>query len=53
MNIFDLMTLTYRLDLDMLPIDLHAKIKVHMYVHLAVRAVTDTETYLHRGAYTP
>ena len=38
------MTLTYKLDLDIVPFDLHAKIQVHMSVRLAVRVVTDTHT---------
>ncbi len=39
MNIFDLMTLTLtsELDLDILPLDLHAKIQVRMTVRSAVR----------------
>ncbi len=34
------MTLTYNLDLDNLPLDLHAKIQVCMSVRLEVRVVT-------------
>ena len=37
---FDLVTLTFELDLDILPLDLHAKIQVRMSVHSAVRVVT-------------
>ena len=36
------MTLTYKLDLDILPLDLHAKIQVSMYIRLYVRVVTQT-----------
>ncbi len=43
------MTLTFELDLDVLPLDLHTKIQVCMSVRLAVRVVThthtDTQTY--------
>ncbi len=38
------MTLTYKLDLDVLPLDLHAEIQVRMSVLLAMRVVTDTHT---------
>ncbi len=39
------MTLTYELDLDILPLDLHAKIEVHMSVCLAGRVRrTHTQT---------
>ncbi len=38
------MTLTYELDLDILPLDLHAKIQVCMSVRSAVRVVTDGQT---------
>ena len=38
------MTLTYKLDLDILPLDLHAQIQVSMSVLSAVRVVTDTHT---------
>ena len=38
------MTLTFGLDLDILPLDLHAKIQVLMSVRSAVRVVTDTHT---------
>ncbi len=45
------MTLTYELDLDILPLDLHAKIQVCMSVRSAVRVVThghtDTQTHTH------
>ena len=36
------MTLTYELDLDILPLDLHTKIQVRMFVRSAVRVVTHT-----------
>ncbi len=36
--------LTYKLDLDIIPLDLHAKIPVCMSVRSAVREVTDTNT---------
>ncbi len=38
------MTLTFKLDLNILPLDLHAKIQVLKSVRLAVRVVTDTHT---------
>ncbi len=38
------MNLTYELDLDNLPLDLHAKIQVSLSVHSAVRVVTDGQT---------
>ncbi len=38
------MTLTFKLDLDILPLDLHAEIQVGMSVRLAMRVVTDTHT---------
>ncbi len=39
------MTLTYELDLDILPLDVHAKIQVCMFVRSAVRVrQTDTHT---------
>ena len=41
------MTLTYKLDLDILPLDLHTEIQVHMSVRLAVRVVTDRQTHRH------
>ncbi len=40
---FDLVTLSYKLTLDIFPLDLHAKIQVRMSVCSAVRAVTDTQ----------
>ncbi len=48
-NIFDLVTLTYELDLNILPPDLHAKIQVCMSdsVRLVVRVVTDTHIHRH------
>ena len=44
------MTLTYKLDLDILPLDLHAEIQVRMSVRLVVRVVTHTQTdrHIHR-----
>ncbi len=39
------MTLTYELDLDILPFDLHAKSQVHMSVRLTMRVVTDRQTH--------
>ncbi len=41
------MTLTYKLDLNILPLDLHAKIQVHMSVRSA-RIVRRTDTHTHR-----
>ena len=41
---FDL-TLTYKLDLDILPLDLHAIIQVCMSVRSTMRVVTDTQTH--------
>ncbi len=38
------MTLTYELDLDILPLDLDAKIQVRTSVRSAVRVVTDRRT---------
>ena len=38
------MTLTFELDLDILPLDLHAKIQVCMSVCLVRRVVTHTHT---------
>ena len=40
---FDPMTLTYKLDLDILPLYLHAEIQVHTSVRSAVRVVTHTD----------
>ena len=37
--------MTYKLDLDILPFDLHAKIQVRTSVRSAVRVVTDRHTY--------
>ncbi len=42
--LFDLVTLTFELDLDILTLDLYAKIHVCMSVHSAVRVVTDRHT---------
>ncbi len=39
------MTLTFKLDLDILPLDLHTEIQVCMSVRLAVRVVTHTQTH--------
>ncbi len=39
------MTLTFRPDLDILPLDLHAEIQVHMSVRSALSVVTDTNTH--------
>ena len=39
------MTLTYKLDLDILPLDLHANIQVRMSVRSVVRVVTDRHTH--------
>ena len=36
------MTLSYELDLDIPPFDLHHEIQVRMSIRLAVRVVTDT-----------
>ncbi len=41
------MTLTYKLDLDILPLDLHAEIQVCMSVRSAMRVVTHTHTDRH------
>ncbi len=46
MHIFDLLTLTYELDLDILPLDLHAKIQVCMSVR-SVGIATRTDTHTH------
>ncbi len=42
---FDLVTLTSELELDILPLDLHAKFLVCMYVSSAVRVVTHIQTH--------
>ena len=39
------MTLTFKHDLHILPLDLHAENQVHMSVRSAVRVVTHTHTY--------
>ncbi len=39
------MTLTFELDLDIFPLDLHTKIQVCMSVRLAMRVVTHTQTH--------
>ncbi len=39
------MTLTYKLDLDIIPLDLHTKDQVYMFVRSAVRVFTDTYTH--------
>ena len=41
------MTLTYKLDLDILPLNLHEEIQVRMSVRLVVRVVTHTQTDTH------
>ena len=41
------MTLTYEVHLDILPLDLHAKIQVRTSVRSAVRVVTDTQMDRH------
>ena len=41
------MTLTYELDRDIRPLDLHTEIQVCMSVRLAVRVVTDRQTDTH------
>ncbi len=46
------MTLTFELDLDILPLDLHAEIQVGMSVRLAVREVTHTQTHTHTDRQT-
>ncbi len=38
------MTLTYKLDLDILPLDVHTKDQVCMFVRSAVRVFTDRHT---------
>ncbi len=38
------MTLTNKLDLDILPLNLHAEIQVRMSVRLVMRVVTHTQT---------
>ena len=45
------MTLTYKLDLDILPLDLHAKIQVCTSVRSVVRVVTDRQTHTHTQTY--
>ncbi len=53
------MTLTYELDLDIFPLDIHAKIQVCMSVRSAVRVrrtdgQTDTQTHRQcQNYYTP
>ena len=42
------MTLTYKLYLDILPLDLHTQIQVRMPVRLALKVVTDRQTHTHR-----
>ncbi len=43
------MALTHKIDLDTIPLDIHAKIQVCMSVHSAVRVrQTDTHTHTHR-----
>ena len=44
------MTLTFELDLDILPLDIHTKNHVRMSVRSALRVVTHTQT--HRNTHT-
>ena len=44
--------MTYKLDLDILPLDLLATIQVHMSVSLAMRVVTHTQTQRHTHRQT-
>ncbi len=46
------MTLTFKLDLDIRPLDLHTEIQVCMSVRLAVRVVTDRQTHTHTDTQT-
>ncbi len=46
------MTLTFELDLDILPLDIHTEIQVCMSVRLAVRVVTHTHTHTHTDTHT-
>ncbi len=46
-TILNLVTLTYELDLDFLPLNLHAEIQARMFVRSAVR-VRHTYTHTHR-----
>ena len=46
------MTLSYKLDLDIHPLDLHTKIQVCMSVCLAVRVVTRTHTHTQTQTHT-
>ena len=39
------MALTYKVDLDILPFDLHAKIQVRTSVRSAMRVITDRQTH--------
>ena len=41
------MTLIYKLDLDILPLDLHTKDQVCMFVRSVVRVFTDRQTHTH------
>ncbi len=46
------MTLTFELDLDILPLDLRTEIQVCMSVRLAVRVVTHTQTDTQTDTHT-
>ncbi len=46
------MTLTFELDLDILPFDLHAEFQVRTSVRSDVRVVTDTHTDTHTDTQT-
>ncbi len=39
------MSLTHNLDLDIVPLDLHAEIQVRMFDRLAMRVLTDTHRH--------
>ncbi len=49
LTFFDLVTLTYILDLDNLPLDFHVKIQVYMYVRSAGRV---RRTHTHTDSHT-
>ena len=47
------MSLTYKLDLDIFPLDLHAEFQVRLSVRLAMRVVTDRQTHTpYQNCYT-
>ena len=46
-HVFELVTLSYELDLDILPLDLNAEFQVRMFVRSVGRVVTDTQTDTH------